>query len=759
MKNISWSILLLLSMLLISCEKNDESDITRNIYIDTPYLQDYAVKYYFEDGELELKKVYTDRNEVIQILTDDGLYLPVNGHLQYPGVLKKDNRYMPMADKKVADLFLYQNQFIYLDHKAVFSNAWAGKFYSRHNLPKAKIACAGIEFEFMVSDGNKLIYIKDSELFWSKDDINENIISIKYSEKSKIFIILTGKSIYSYSIETKQLSNIFSGENFTAFDIMQDGISIVIATSNGFLILDNSGKLLRELNSKLPWPDLTSVKEINGKLWFGSSYGAFMLREDGKFNYYAGKRWLPSDFVKHIEIGPDNSILILTDIGLSQICFTQMTLEDKAMKFEKAVRQRKIRYGMATDKSRLDNYDLSTAQNGPADSDNLWTSMYLGSQLFRYLATGSKEAKQNCYEAFEVLERFHDINNIKGLFGRSIERRGYMKFTKSYRAYVEDYWYEGYNGTIAWHHADDDEWDWKAHASSDQTVGQIFSMTLLAQYIDDEEWKKRAIKILDDLMTYIVDNDMYLIDTDGKPTLWGRWNPEYVNRFPTMVGDRRICSSNIIAFLQAAYMFTGKNKFKEKAFELINDYGYLENLTRPISEIGPAPEDADGWSRMLSEEWNHSDDEMYFLAYWQLFPYAFNDSLKTQFVAAIKDHWEAVRPEKNPLWNFCYAITGAKEIDLDESIWTLKEWPLDMIEFEAKNSHRKDLQYLEPNFWGHTTTEVLPPDERPEIKHNRSVFKLDTGDRNSELSAGDTFLLPYWMGRYLGFISAPKQNK
>jgi hypothetical protein len=39
------------------------------------------------------------------------------------------------------------------------------------------------------------------------------------------------------------------------------------------------------------------------------------------------------------------------------------------------------------------------------------------------------------------------------------------------------------------------------------------------------------------------------------------------------------------------------------------------------------------------------------------------------------------------------------------------------------------------------------------------LFTLDGGDRNSELSAGDTFLLPYWMGRYLGVISAPVNSE
>jgi hypothetical protein len=250
---------------------------------------------------------------------------------------------------------------------------------------------------------------------------------------------------------------------------------------------------------------------------------------------------------------------------------------------------------------------------------------------------------------------------------------------------------------------------------------------------------------------------MCLIDYNGMPSLWGRWNPEYVNRFDTMVGDRKICSSNIVSFLQIAYHFTGKEMFKEKAFELMNEHGYYENLMRPFSEIGNAPEDADGWSKMLSAEWNHSDDEMYFMAYWGMYPYAFNDTLKEDFRVAIKDHWEQERPEKNSLWNFCYAMTGATEFDLDESVWHLMEFPLDLIQFESKNSHRKDITFVDKNFWGQTTTEVLPPDERPELKHNRSLFKLDAGDRHSELSAGDTFLLPYWMGRFLGVISAPQK--
>lgn len=759
MKYLNWILFTLAFVSITGCiNQNTTSPDNQAFYEDLPYLQDYAVKYFFENEDENAKKVYYDRNGVTQVLTAEGLYLPVNGHFQYPGRLKIDKRYRPMPDKNIKDFTILENQFVYLDDKAVFSNAWAGKLFSRHSIPNAELLCTGENFGFLISDGTKIAYFKDSKQIWDTDLIDDKVLSIKYNIHSEQYLILGSNGLHSFSPDIQKFVKVFSGAEFTCFEPIQNGKEIIIGTTDGYFIINSDGKLLNELNKKLPCTKLTTVKEIDKRLWFGSSEGAFMLREDDKFNYYYGERWLPGNQVIYIENGPDNSVWILTNKGLGQICFKEMTLEDKAMMFEKDVRQRKIRYGIAVDASRLEDHDLSTAENKPADSDNLWTSMYLGSQLFRYLATESEEAKQNCYEAFEALERFHNINNIKGLFGRSIERRGYEAFTKSYRTYVEDYWYEGYNGTIAWHHADDDEWDWKAHASSDQTVGQIFAMTLIAEYIDDEEWRNRAIAILDNLMTYIVENDMCLIDTNGKPTLWGRWNPEYVNRFPIMVGDRRICSSNIVAFLQAAYKFTGKDMFKEKALELMNENGYFENLMRPISEIGQAPEDADGWSRMLSEEWNHSDDEMYFLAYWQLFPYALNDTLKEHFSDAIQDHWYILRPEKNPLWNFCYAMTGASEFDLEESVWTLKEWPLDMIQFKAENSHRKDIVLIEPNFMGQTTAEVLPPDERPELKHNRSSFKLNTGDRQSELSAGDTYLLPYWMGRYLRVISEPKNK-
>ena len=155
---------------------------------------------------------------------------------------------------------------------------------------------------------------------------------------------------------------------------------------------------------------------------------------------------------------------------------------------------------------------------------------------------------------------------------------------------------------------------------------------------------------------------------------------------------------------------------------------------------------------MLSSSWNHSDDEMYFLGYWGLYRYAFDDKLKNMYKESIIDHWEAERPEKDGLWNLFTAMVN-DEFDLDEAIWYLQEYPLDLINWSVANSHRNDIKSVPENFRRQTIEEVLPPDELQIRRHNANRFGLDGGrDGSSENSAGDIWLLPYWLGKYLEVI-------
>lgn len=47
---------------------------------------------------------------------------------------------------------------------------------------------------------------------------------------------------------------------------------------------------------------------------------------------------------------------------------------------------------------------------------------------------------------------------------------------------------------------------------------------------------------------------------------------------------------------------------------------------------------------------------------------------------------------------------------------------------------------------------VLPVDERIVFHWNHDPFRLDTGGDGSSLADGTSYLLPYYMGRYLGFV-------
>ena len=719
------------------------------VYQDVPYVQDFSVKYYLPEQfrTATLKAVSADRDGHIRVLTDQGLIVPDHGTMFHAGKFVPDVSYSPVMARKVSAIKTYQNQTFYLDNTQLFSNAWAGKIQIDHTLPEACIFEGGTDFHFLISDGEKIVYVDQTgNTLWSASI--KGIRDLRYNQAKNNFLIATSNAVLEYSPENDVLKELYKGSGITCVAPFKNGTDVVVGTNTGYLFLSD-----RKLVENVPCSNITNVSEINGTLWFSTANGAFRLNENGKYSYYAGERWLPCNHVIAVEAGPDNSVLVLTQKGLGQIHFEKMTLEDKAMFYEKMVRQKNIRYGFNSAGGRLI-HGYSSSQTAPQPSDNLWTAMYLVSQLFRYQVTGSIEAWENAFEAFEALERLHTVTGIPGLFSRSIERDYKVENTKTPGWEIREF--QGGSPATIWARAADfPNWTFRATVSSDQTVGQMFALTWILALAENREWKERARTLLDTMMEYIVDNDLYIIDIDGEPTLWGKWNPEYVNGFPVSVGDRRLYSANIIAFLQAAYRYTDKEKYKDEAMELFEKHGYLENLTRPISAIGRSENDA--LSQLLSIRWNHSDDQMYFLTAHQLIFHAFTPELQERYIASVRDHWEAERPERNALWNFIYGMTTeAKELDLEKSIWFLQTYPLDLRLWGVKNSHRKDIVRIPENFRGQTMPELLPLGEMPLFRHNGEIFRLDSnGDSSSMISAGDVWLLPYWLGRYMGVISAP----
>ncbi len=718
------------------------------VFTDKPFAQKYAITFYPDspataaDGKTKFTGLACDRNGAVQVLSSRGLLRPSGGSFLHPGRLVTDRTYLPLLDRKIGSVNGIDRQLVYLDDKSIFSNARAGRLMVRHSLPKARLLAAGLKNCFLVSDGEQIQYI-DSTKKIHRFPLKDKAIAILYDPVKNGFWILGENSLTLFSAISFSLRTSFTGQGLTAFSFSPAMDSLLIGTHHGYFTLpasDGAGKAV--LRDRLPATDISSIRMLEHKIWFGSSAGAFMLREDGTFDYYASRRWLPSDQVIDIATGPDRTLYILTGSGLAAIHTDSLTLAQKADYFEKQVRNRHIRNGFNATLSRMKDGNPETGSLEDSDNDGLWTSMYLGGEVFRYAVTRDADALENIRESMDALERLYTITRLKGFPARSFERSGYEYADKS-----------------VWRTAADSGWDWKSTTSSDEAIGHIFVFGAIAELVDDSALKSTAVRLIDALMQHIVDHKLYMIDWNGKPTRWGRWNPEYVNVRPLMVGDRKITSSNIVAMLQTAYHFTQKKIYKDKIEELINKHGYLDNLMRPMNSIGVAPVTADELSRELSDAWNHSDDEMYFLGYWGLYRYALNDTLKASYKTAIVDHWQAERPEKEGAWNIVTAMTGVNEFDLGSAIWYLQRYPLDLVNWTIDNNHRRDIQRIDSNFRKQFTAEVLPPDELPILRHNANRFDLDGGDGGqSENSAGDIWLLPYWMGRYLGVISAPEKN-
>ncbi len=694
---------------------------------DKPFKQAISIKYSFPESLKDgiLKKAVTDYNDNVYVLTNKGVYR-INDK-----DLIKDLRYTPLSQKIPVDITVQENtgHLYYLYQDKWLTNGYAGVPYK--NLPKGKYN------QFAVAADGSILLIGDNAVALCKNDKlieiakpADKILSVQIN--NGIFYLLSAAVVYQFSGD--HFITLHKGKGLQAMAFREN--EIILATTQGYYGINKfDGDSSFSLQTKLPVENINCLQVIEGKIWAGTEMGAFMKEPANTYRYYASKRWLNEDKVTDLTADSKGNVYILTPTGLNKIEFINHTLLEKATYYQDEIRQRHIRYGFISNVTLKIPGDLSTAEMTDTDNDGLWSAFYLGSQAFRYAVTGDKTAKRYAWEAFEAYERLLSINQLKGFPSRTFERKGYKN-----------------SDPQAWHDSPDPEWEWKGTTSSDEFVGYIFIASVLNEMVAETESEhKRVADFIDKILTHIIDNNYYFVDADGKPTLWGRWNPEYINSFPESVEDRKLGSAHIIAGLQLGYALTGKEKYKTEALRLINEFGYVKNMLVSYTKIKETP----GTIRMGIDlgvgGWNHSDDEMAFLTYWVLYRYAFTPELQQQYKQVILDHWQIEKPERNSLWNLItYATTGT--YDEASVFWHLQEFPMDLVRWNVQNSQRKDIVLLPPNFRKQTTEVLLPTGETPLNRHNSNSFELDGGENGMSELAGDEYLLPFWMARYLKVI-------
>ncbi len=459
----------------------------------------------------------------------------------------------------------------------------------------------------------------------------------------------------------------------------------------------------------------------DNSIWIGTGKGA-IRHHNNEWNYYHGPRWLLGNQVKSIA-SVDNAVYVLTEKGINQIEFKEWTLAEKAEYYKSLVYPRHDRHGLVADVHLNDfsrPFEYTQRDN---DNDGLWTAIYLASLCFEYAVTGNEEVKNKAWYHFEAMKRLESVTGKPGFFARSYVKKG-----------------EPHEAGGEWHESPDSEWIWKGDTSSDELVGHMFVYPIVYDLIaETEDEKQRVRELVSRIMNHVVDNGFYLIDIDGEPTRWGVWAPEKLNQDPSWHLERGLNSLQILSFLISAHHITGNEKYMLAYDELVNEHGYLLNI---INQKITKP-----------TEVNHSDDELAFLPYYNLIRYAKDERLQEALQKSLQRSWRIEQPEKSTLWNFIYAASGVEEYGQEGALWTLREWPISLVSWPVENSHRLDITIDRhvSRFDRKQSVEVLPPGERPMGRWNANPYRLDSGGSQSVDDPG-AWLLPYWMGRYHGFI-------
>jgi len=528
----------------------------------------------------------------------------------------------------------------------------------------------------------------------------------------------------------------------------------------------------------LPYNDFTTMAPgEDGVVWFGTSMGA--IRYDGKdWEYREGRRWVPDNVVNSIGVTPEGNAWLATTAGLSLIERKPMTLAEKATFYENQIdalhRRTPWEYVLEVSVAKPGNTNQFT--QGDSDNDGLWTSMYGAGECFAYGATKDPLAKKRAQKAFEALRWLGEVTQggehspPPGYVARTIlpitardPNIGRLESDKREKATDDSLWkvYEP-----RWPKSKDGQWYWKSDTSSDELDGHFFFYPLYYDLVCETEVEKSRLREhMRALMDHIVSHDFNLIDHDGTPTRWSVYNPDALNHNPLWAEERGLKSLSLLSYLAATEHVTGDPKYRQAINLLREKHAYDTNLKVPKHQRGVGSP-------------NHSDDEMAFMCFYNLMKYGNDPKLTDQVGYSFYCYWILEFPEMNPFFNFCYAAfgVGRKYVNpwgtqdiapwqgwLEDSVDTLKRFPLDRFDWRHTNNRRLDLVPLmrqaydpyETNYRprGYRVNgKVMPVDERYFNHWNHDPFDVNTGGSGNEIGTGTVFLLPYYMGRYHGFI-------
>jgi hypothetical protein len=521
----------------------------------------------------------------------------------------------------------------------------------------------------------------------------------------------------------------------TLRDMLTLGSRLVMATDRGLAVL--RGAALTTIGGKdgLPYEDVTCLTPgFDRDFWIGTTTGA-IRSTDGKYHYFGAHHWLPGDNVHDIAVH-DKTVYIATDRGIGIIEYKPFTLAKKADFFEKNVAARgHKRLGFVHELYWLGPPDSGQFVREISDNDGGHTAHYLAALCYKFATTGDDKTRRDAVDAFEAIEWLQTITGTDGFFARSIWAVDADPGQRST---------QGSGGLPAkWVATKDGRWMWKGDTSSDEVNGHFYAVSLFHDLVARGDEKKRAAGHLARITKHIIDNGWVLRDVDGKPTRWGRWDPEYLLR-PYGYDSRGLNGMEAQTYVWTALNLSGDPVYR-KALDQLLDWRYETYTVR--QKLTFPPENVVTW-----------DDELAFRCFHPLLTYCDDPRLRSIYLRALDRHWEIMRMQKIPYFNFSYGGLTGNDCEAEQAVQHLREWSLDTVSHSFRNSHRADLG-VEPGYTPYAGgTRAISPREQACTWGSRSSIEFDGGRGGRGITPPVGWLEDYWMGRYYGMIAAPTDD-
>ena len=496
----------------------------------------------------------------------------------------------------------------------------------------------------------------------------------------------------------------------------------------------------------------------DGILWGGTAAGA--VRFDGKkWSLRHSLRWLPDDDVRDVAFDRDGTAWIATANGVCAIKQRIMTLAQKAGYFEEILHKRHVREPWLVEKCRLMKPgDLSVIQSEDDDNDGQYTNMYLAMESFRYAATKDPQALERARKAFDAMEFLQTVTGTPGFVARTVvpvewtrpDNPNPYRLHDSNRPYSPQQlaetilWDPRFKPVeIRWRPSQDGKWLWKGDTSSDEITGHFYGYLHYYSFVaQTEEEKQRVRDLCRRVMDYIIEGGYVLRDIDGEHTRWGVWAPEKLLHDKDWQAERPVNAAEVLSYLKTTYHLTGDERYQDAYRRLIDEFGYAE-LARKPKPTNPS-------------ERTHIDSELLALTFPGLLMCENDPQLLAFYNEGIRQWFGTVRNEYSPYYNFLCGSLGVEEIGVEECVAFLRDAPLDLIEWTVDNTRREDMELVrEPELDQLQTSTLPPPSERGVMRWDNNPWGAVSGDGGHTESSGVYWLLPYWMGRYYGFIGAP----